>query len=130
MTAALAIAAAVFGFVQPESRVRGSEPAAWTCSEARAVSSPGTHREIMCRYGGNAVDLIEEFDEETGLTYFGARYYDSKRARWISPDPMISSFGVIRSTLRVTCWNRLPTETFHSFCSRGRSRAKKLRIAF
>jgi RHS repeat-associated protein len=29
----------------------------------------------------------KEFDPETGLTYFGARYYDSKMVRWISADP-------------------------------------------
>jgi RHS repeat-associated protein len=29
----------------------------------------------------------KEFDEETGLYYFGARYYDPVRARWASPDP-------------------------------------------
>ncbi|MBI3185121.1 MAG: hypothetical protein HYZ28_23540, partial [Myxococcales bacterium] len=27
-------------------------------------------------------------DPETELTYFGARYYDSKRARWVSPEPL------------------------------------------
>jgi RHS repeat-associated protein len=31
----------------------------------------------------------KEFDPETGLTYFGARYYDSKLARWISNDPAL-----------------------------------------
>nr|WP_228530548.1 MULTISPECIES: toxin TcdB middle/N-terminal domain-containing protein [Myxococcaceae] len=34
----------------------------------------------------------KEFDEETGLTYVGARYYDSRHARWISPDPMHSDY--------------------------------------
>ncbi|MGB8930852.1 MAG: RHS repeat-associated core domain-containing protein, partial [Anaeromyxobacteraceae bacterium] len=32
----------------------------------------------------------KELDEETGLHYFGARYYDPKRARWESTDPLIS----------------------------------------
>ena len=31
----------------------------------------------------------KEFDPETGLTYFGARYYDSRLARWISNDPAL-----------------------------------------
>jgi RHS repeat-associated protein len=30
----------------------------------------------------------KEFDEETGLYYFGARYYDAKRVRWESADPL------------------------------------------
>ncbi len=34
----------------------------------------------------------KEYDEETGLTYFGARYYDSRRARWLSPDPALGAF--------------------------------------
>jgi RHS repeat-associated protein len=29
----------------------------------------------------------KELDEETGLYYSGARYYDARRARWLSPDP-------------------------------------------
>jgi RHS repeat-associated protein len=29
----------------------------------------------------------KELDEETGLYYFGARYYDARRAKWINPDP-------------------------------------------
>jgi RHS repeat-associated protein len=29
----------------------------------------------------------KEFDEETGLYYFGARYYDPRRARWLTSDP-------------------------------------------
>jgi RHS repeat-associated protein len=35
----------------------------------------------------------KEFDEETGLTYFGARYYDAHRARWLSTDPMLVKLG-------------------------------------
>jgi len=31
----------------------------------------------------------KEFDEETHLTYFGARYYDSRLARWTSNDPAL-----------------------------------------
>ena len=30
----------------------------------------------------------KEFDEETGLYYYGARYYDPKVSLWISPDPI------------------------------------------
>src|SRR5262249_23563800 len=29
-----------------------------------------------------------ELDQETGLQYFGARYYDGHIGRWISPDPL------------------------------------------
>jgi RHS repeat-associated protein len=31
----------------------------------------------------------KEFDPETGLSYFGARYYDARLARWISNDPAL-----------------------------------------
>jgi RHS repeat-associated protein len=34
----------------------------------------------------------KEFDEETGLYYFGARYLDPVRARWVSPDPALISY--------------------------------------
>ena len=32
----------------------------------------------------------KELDEETGLYYFGARYLDPVRARWLSSDPILS----------------------------------------
>jgi RHS repeat-associated protein len=35
----------------------------------------------------------KEFDEETGLGYFGARYYDPRKAQWLNPDPLL--VGVI-----------------------------------
>jgi RHS repeat-associated protein len=31
----------------------------------------------------------KELDEETGLYYFGARYYDPVRVRWVSADPIV-----------------------------------------
>jgi len=31
-----------------------------------------------------------EFDEETGLYYFGARYYEPRQSQWISPDPFLA----------------------------------------
>ncbi|MCK5547821.1 MAG: RHS repeat-associated core domain-containing protein, partial [Thermoplasmata archaeon] len=34
----------------------------------------------------------KEFDEETGLHYYGARYYDSRRSLWISPDPLLNGY--------------------------------------
>ncbi len=30
----------------------------------------------------------KEFDEETGLYYYGARYYDPRLSLWISVDPL------------------------------------------
>jgi len=35
----------------------------------------------------------KEFDEETKLSYFGARYYDARRARWVSADPFREEWG-------------------------------------
>ena len=46
-----------------------------------------------CRFNG------KELDEETGLYYFGARYYNPKRVLWYSTDPMelkhpnVTSYG-------------------------------------
>ncbi|HLP71926.1 MAG TPA: RHS repeat-associated core domain-containing protein [Bacteroidales bacterium] len=34
----------------------------------------------------------KELDTETGLYYFGARYYDPKTATWISPDPFAEKY--------------------------------------
>jgi RHS repeat-associated protein len=34
----------------------------------------------------------KELDEETGLYYFGARYYDPIRVRWVSPDPILNAY--------------------------------------
>jgi len=32
----------------------------------------------------------KEYDEETGLYYYGARYYDAKLSRWVSADPPLA----------------------------------------
>ncbi len=34
----------------------------------------------------------KELDEETGLYYFGARYYDPRTSVWQSPDPMLQNY--------------------------------------
>jgi len=34
----------------------------------------------------------KELDEETGLYYFGARYYDPRTSVWQSPDPILASY--------------------------------------
>jgi len=34
----------------------------------------------------------KELDPETGLYYFGARYYDARMSRWISPDPILNKY--------------------------------------
>ena len=39
----------------------------------------------------------KEFDEETGLYYYGARYYDSRHSLWISTDPMQEKYPWITS---------------------------------
>jgi len=35
----------------------------------------------------------KEFDPETGLLYYGGRYYDAKLARFITPDPFVAAPG-------------------------------------
>ena len=39
----------------------------------------------------------KEFDEETGLYYYGARYYDPRLSLWISTDPMEDKFPSVSS---------------------------------
>jgi RHS repeat-associated protein len=34
----------------------------------------------------------KELDKETGLYYFGARYYDARMSRWISTDPALEKY--------------------------------------
>jgi RHS repeat-associated protein len=34
----------------------------------------------------------KEFDEETALTYFGARHYNERLGLWLSPDPLLSDY--------------------------------------
>ncbi len=34
----------------------------------------------------------KEFDEETGLTYFGARHYHQRFGIWLSPDPVLGEY--------------------------------------
>jgi RHS repeat-associated protein len=34
----------------------------------------------------------KELDTETGLYYFGARYYDPRLSVWVSPDPILNSY--------------------------------------
>jgi RHS repeat-associated protein len=45
--------------------------------------------EIKESHLGNAWRYqAKRIDQETGLIYFGNRYYDPKIGRWISPDPL------------------------------------------
>lgn len=42
--------------------------------------------------GANCRFTSKEQDEETGLYYFGARYYDAKLSRWVSADPAFEKY--------------------------------------
>jgi RHS repeat-associated protein len=43
----------------------------------------------------------KELDEETGLVYFGARYYEPRRALWLSGDPLVmGEAGALRGDSR------------------------------
>lgn len=55
------------------------------------------HEESRYPYGlkreakGEAADYVytgKEYDEETGLIYFGGRYYSPQLGRWLTPDPL------------------------------------------
>ena len=39
----------------------------------------------------------KEFDEETGLYYYGARYYDPRLSLWMSTDPMQEKYPMVSS---------------------------------
>ncbi|MGB4269375.1 MAG: RHS repeat-associated core domain-containing protein [Spirochaetota bacterium] len=43
----------------------------------------------------------KELDKETGLYYFGARYYDARVSRWISTDPAIEKYLPSKDKLKV-----------------------------
>jgi RHS repeat-associated protein len=46
-------------------------------------------------YGGNTPGYKftgKELDPETGLYYYGARYYDAVLSKWLSPDPMLERY--------------------------------------
>jgi len=52
----------------------------------------------------------KEYDQETGLYYFGARYYDPEVARWLSTDPVVlgaGSDGVKLSLYAYASWRPL-----------------------
>lgn len=44
----------------------------------------------------------KEFDEETGLYYYGARYYEPRLSLWMSTDPLQEKF-VDASPLYIVC---------------------------
>jgi len=52
-------------------------------------------RSLVTGYGGTSSDPLEftgkERDAETGLDYFGARYFSSAQGRFTSPDPLLNS---------------------------------------
>jgi len=45
----------------------------------------------------------KEFDEETGLYYYGARYYDPRLSLWMSTDPMQEEFYNVCTYSYVVC---------------------------
>lgn len=82
----LALIASVLGGLGPQTRIWGSDQNPGAFAEARAqLTAEGAWEKTASRYDF-APGPRKQLDEETGLTYFGARYYDSKRGRWISPD--------------------------------------------
>ncbi len=54
--------------------------------------------EMWVEEKGDSFDQIpfrftgKEWDEETGLYYYGARYLDPRTSRWASPDPALASY--------------------------------------
>ncbi|MDR6969251.1 RHS repeat-associated protein [Flavobacterium arsenatis] len=54
--------------------------------ETMAEQYPDSYYKTPFKFSG------KEMDEETGLHYFGARYYDSRSSIWLSVDPLAESF--------------------------------------
>ena len=58
----------------------------------------GEKRDLPARFLSNAKNACErqgtakELDEETGLYYYGARYFDPKYSMWISTDPALGEY--------------------------------------
>ena len=48
--------------------------------------SPGITKELYRTFSG------KELDTETGLYYFGARYYDPRISLWVSADPILDKY--------------------------------------
>ncbi|WP_227431263.1 RHS repeat-associated core domain-containing protein [Psychrobacter sp. I-STPA6b] len=53
-------------------------------------SRPDARRELA--FGTDYKFTGKELDKETGLYYFGARYYDPRTQVWQSPDPILSDY--------------------------------------
>jgi len=49
----------------------------------------------------------KELDEETGLYYYGARYYDARTSVWQSVDPMAEKFGGMTKKWFNDLWNNV-----------------------
>lgn len=47
---------------------------------------------LKLRLIASRVPLRKEFDEETGLYYYGARYYEPRFSLWISVDPLVELY--------------------------------------
>ncbi|MEW6171370.1 MAG: RHS repeat-associated core domain-containing protein, partial [Candidatus Omnitrophota bacterium] len=54
-------------------------------SQFQSISAPGTSAQGKTNY----LFTGKELDAETGLYFYGARYYDAQLGRWISADPTI-----------------------------------------
>ena len=85
--------------------------------ELDAATSHTTHQSSFDAFGnqmsGNHGSLTpfafsaKYIDEETGLFYYGFRYYDPVTGRWLSKDPMEESGGLnLYNALRNDCINR------------------------
>lgn len=50
-------------------------------------------RSAKCSLKSGTLFNAKEFDEETGLYYYGARYYDPRLSLWMSVDPMQEKYS-------------------------------------
>ena len=70
--------------------ILSTSPLSQTAKKPRGTASL-THKRSLYR-GRRRHSTGKEYDTETGLYYYGARYLDSKTGRWLSGDPAVSDY--------------------------------------
>ncbi|HIE02842.1 MAG TPA: RHS repeat-associated core domain-containing protein [Thiotrichaceae bacterium] len=74
----------------------------------------------------------KELDEETGLYYFGARYYDARTSVWQSPDPVLDAYldgkkgmGGVFNTVNINLYHYVGFNPVQYIDPDGRAHFKK-----
>ena len=60
----------------------------------QAMAVKKRKKTVVRAKSGLTTTITQTSDAETGLTYYGARYLDSKYSRWISGGPALGELGI------------------------------------